>query len=75
MSCVGTEEVGSKSVGRGYTEKKKPKLVINRVFFHINFDPLCCHIIFIFLNIWHWYFRTCQFGIFHTKLIWNCGIF
>jgi len=53
------------------TQRKKiPKVVINRVFFHINFDPLCCHIIFIFSNIWHWYFRTCQFGIFHTRLIW-----
>jgi len=35
-----------------YTEKiKKPKLVINRVFLHVNFDPLCCHIIFIFSHI------------------------
>jgi len=25
--------------------------------------------ILIFSNIWNWYFRTCQFGIFHTRLI------
>jgi len=34
-----------------HRENKIPKLVINRVFLHINFDPLCCHIIFIFSNI------------------------
>jgi len=49
-------------------ENKIPKLVINRVYLLINFDPLCCQIIFIFSNIWKWYFRTCQFGIFHTRL-------
>jgi len=31
-----------------HRENKIPKLVINRVILHINFDPLCCHIIFIF---------------------------